>query len=108
MRVFGFSSLSKISLEVKDAALFVPTWRIKRQGFLSGVGTSWWYMSSIVAPGKLRTLTTPFFPHKRSSWILFIIESPAITVVFEGYLSWIVAFSQTYSLVLRLLLSLKV
>ena len=26
MKVFSFSSLSKLSLEVKDSALFVPTW----------------------------------------------------------------------------------
>ena len=32
MKVFSFSSLSRISLEVQDSALFVPTWRIKRQG----------------------------------------------------------------------------
>ena len=85
MKVFSFSSLSKISLEVQDSALFVPTWRIKRQGFLSSIGTRLCCMSSIVAPGKLRTLTTPYFPDKRSSRIPFIMESPAITVVFEGY-----------------------
>ena len=37
MKDFSFSSLSKIFLEVQDSALFVPTRRIKRQGFLSSI-----------------------------------------------------------------------
>ena len=62
MKVFSFSSLSK--------------------------------MSSIVAPGKLWTSTTPFFPEKRSSRIPFIMESLSVIVVFKGYWPWIVV-SQT-------------
>ena len=85
MKAFGFSNLSKISLAVQDSELFAPTWRIKQQGFLSSIGTRLCYMSSMVALGKLRTLTTPFFPDKRSSGIPFIMESPAITVLFEGF-----------------------
>ena len=81
MKVFSFSNLSKISLEVQDSVLFVPTWRIKRRGFLSSIDTSLCCMSSIVAPGKLRTFTTPFFPYKCSSRITLIMESPAITVL---------------------------
>ena len=85
MKVFSCSSLSKISREVQDSALFVPTWRIKQQGFLSSTGTRLCCMSSVVAPGKLQTLTTPYFADKRSSRIPFIMESPAVTVVLEGY-----------------------
>ena len=62
MKVFSFSSLSKISLEVQDSALFAPTWKIKRQGFPSSIGTRLCCISSLVAPGKLQTLTTPYFP----------------------------------------------
>ena len=84
MKAFSLSNLSKISLEVQDSALLVPTWRIKRRGFLLSIGTRLCCMSYIVAPGKLRTLTTPFFPDKRSSRIRLIMESLTITAVFEG------------------------
>ena len=100
IKVFSFSSLSKVSLEVQDLALFVQTWRIKRQGFFSSIGTKLCCMSHIVALEKLWTLTTTFFPDMRSSRIPFIIESPAITAVFEGYWPWIVVVSQISSLVL--------
>ena len=65
-------------IKAKDLALFFATWRIKRQEFISSIGTRLWCMSSIVAPGKMRILTTPFF---HSSRIPFIMEPPAITVV---------------------------
>ena len=107
MKVFNLSSLSQISLEVKDLSLFVPTWRIRWQGFFSSIDTRLCCMSSIVVPGKLRPLTTPYFPGKRSSRIPFIMELAAVAVVFEGYWSWIVVVSQISSLVLSLLLSLK-
>ena len=81
MKVFSFSNLSKISLEVQDSVLFVPTWRIKWRGSLSSIDTSLCWMSSIVAPGKLRTLTAPFFPDKCSSGITLIMELPAITAL---------------------------
>ena len=103
MKVFSFSSLSRISLEVQASASFVPTWRIKWQGFLSSIGIRLCCMSYVKAPGKLRTLTKRFFPDKRSSRIPFIIESPAITVVFEGYWPWIV---DTWSWYLTLILDL--
>ena len=75
MKVFSFSNLSKISIEAQDSALFLPTWTIKRQGFLSSISTRLCCISSIVAHGKLRALITPFFPDKRSSQIRFIMES---------------------------------
>ena len=76
MKVFSFSSLSRFCIEVKDSALLVTTWRIKRQGFLSSIGTRLCCMSSIVAPGKLRALTTQTFskPFDTLLVILFIIK----------------------------------
>ena len=53
MKVFSFSNLSKIYLEVQDSALFVPTWRIKRQGFLSSNGARLCCISSLVASETL-------------------------------------------------------
>ena len=59
MKVWSSSSLSKISFELKDSALFVPTWRIEWQGFLPCIGAMLWCISSAMAPGKLRILTRP-------------------------------------------------
>ena len=42
-------------------------------------------MLPVVAPEKVQTLITPFFSDKRSPQIPFIIQSPVITAVFEGY-----------------------
>ena len=90
MKGFSFSNLSKISLEVQDSALLFPTWRIKQQGFLSSIGIRLCCISSLLTSGKLQTLTTPFFPDKRSSRIPFIIECPTVTVVIKRYWPWIV------------------
>ena len=107
LKIFSFSNLSKISLEVQDSALLFPTWRIKRQGFLSSIDTRLCWISSLVASGKLQTLTTPYFPDKRSSRIPFIIECPAVTIVFKRYWPWIVVVSQVSSHVLSFLLNLR-
>ena len=107
LKVFSFSNLSKISLEMQDSALLFPTWRIKRQGFLSSIDARLCCISSLVASGKLQTLTTPYLPDKRSSRIPFIIECPAVTDVFKRYWPWIVVVSQISSHVLSFLLNLK-
>ena len=85
MKKFNVSNLPKTSFEGQDLALFILTWRIKRQGFLSSVGIRLCHIFSLVASAKLRTLTIPFFPEERSSRIPFITTLPAITVVFVGY-----------------------
>ena len=54
MKVFSFSNLPKISLEVQGSALSVPIWRIKRQGFPQVLAQGY-----VACHGKLRTLTTP-------------------------------------------------
>ena len=55
------------------------------QGFLLSIGTRLCCMLPVVAPEKVQTLITPFFSDKRSPQIPFIIQSPVITAVFEGY-----------------------
>ena len=107
MKKFNVSNLPKTSFEGQDLALFILTWRIKWQGFLSSVGIRLCHIFSLVASAKLRTLTIPFFPEERSSRIPFITTLPAITVVFVGYWRWLVVVSQYLLLVLLLLFSLK-
>ena len=86
---FKFSNRSKISLAVNLLVSFFPTWIVKWIGFFSIIGMRLCRISSTFAPRKFRTFTTCFFLRNLSSKNPFIIESPAITIVFLRYKSWL-------------------
>ena len=90
-----FINWSKISLEVNLLALFVLTRIIKCLRFLV-----YWLcrISSTSTPGKFRTFTTWIFLCNLSSKTPLIMKSPAITIVFLGYKSWLllVIFWRTF------------
>ena len=86
---FKFSNRSKISLAVNLLVSFFPTWIVKWLGFFSIIGMRLRRISSTFAPRKFRTFTTCFFLRNLSSKNPFMIESPAITIVFLRYKSWL-------------------
>ena len=68
--------LSNILHDVKYEASFVPVWIMAKLGSLRNNGMTWCFMSSTVAPRKLRTLTTRPFPLNRSCMIMILKWSP--------------------------------
>ena len=84
---FKFSNWIKISLDMNLLASVVPAWVVKWLGFFLNIGIRLCHISSTLAPGKFRTFTTWFFLCNLSWKTLFIIDSPAATIVYLGYKS---------------------